>query len=189
MIGFLEGKLIEINKQIGLVATTGGVGYEVCLLPSQITNPLGTSIKVHIYASMKEDGWTLFGFEKREQKNIFLLLLTVDGIGPKTAFTIVSLHEIETITSAILQKDVEFFQKISGIGKKTALKVILELSTKMGADPQLSELMDRELDQQVLDTLVALGFAKHIAISALKDIDNSLTFEQKTKLALSKLSK
>ncbi len=185
MIGKLKGKLIEISGNIGLIETAGGVGYQIFLTPSIISSHrLNQSVDYYTYLQVREDALILFGFETKKELDFFKLLLTVPGVGPKTAYSVISFGKVDEIISAIKENDVEYFSRIPGLGKKTAMKIMLELSQKMKQEFKLEKTYLSEEDKTVVDALIALGFRAQEAQAALKKIPQNLSIEDKIKEAI-----
>src|SRR3990167_6272911 len=118
MIGKLKGKLVEIDRNIGLIETSGGVFYQV-FLPNSLTSStsLDTPIEIYTYLQVRDDALVLFGFGTKQQHDFFLLLLTVSGVGPKTAFTVISALKTEEIIQAVTSNEVDALTKVPGLGK------------------------------------------------------------------------
>ena len=130
VIGYLNGKFLEIQDGKAVVIPSGsGIGYSVSLPFSSRYEELhtGAQAELWVYSHVREDAFDLYGFLSREEKEIFLTLLTVNGIGPKGALGILSKVEIPTLVAAILEGDQETLTEIPGIGKKTAERVVVEL--------------------------------------------------------------
>ncbi len=130
MIGYLNGKFLEVSDGKAVVIPTGsGIGYSVALPFSTRYETLtaGAPAELWVHSHVREDAFDLYGFLSREEKEIFLTLLTVNGIGPKGALGILSKVEIPTLVQAILGDDQEALTEVPGIGKKTAERVVVEL--------------------------------------------------------------
>jgi len=190
LIGFLQGTILMIHKDT-IILLVGGVGYEINL-PLRTLQLLQEAqvIKFHIYTHVREDQLRLFGFETDREKGLFLNLLEVSGIGPKTAMGILSQNSPETIETAIAKADVTFFTKIKGVGKKAAQKIIIELKNKVGSlkDLDLSQETSN-YSQDVLNALMSFGFLRRDIIQILKDLDPQLSEEETIKQALRLLGK
>src|SRR5690348_7747147 len=162
MIAHLRGKLIARHPNQAIVETAG-VGYDVTISVPTFSGlpPLGSEVALHVHTHVREDQLALYGFLRPEEKQLFEKLLTVSGIGPKLAITILSGMPAEDMVNAILGNDVARLTKIPGIGRKTAERMVLELRDKLppvGADqvkvlPALSALQE-----DVLSALVNLGY-------------------------------
>lgn len=186
MIGKLKGVLSEVNKNIGLVETSGGVFYQVYLTPFLISHtPLTSPITLYTYLQVRDDALVLFGFQTREEHDFFQLLLTVPGVGPKTAFNIISLSNTDDIIEATKKNDLDYFTKIPGLGKKTGLKIILELSQKLKTEFKFQDTELSEDDKTVVDALISLGYKTSEAKESLSKIDKNLSIEDRLKKILS----
>lgn len=187
MIGKLKGKLIEVSGNIGLVETIGGVCYEVFITPKIISNYQSLkSIELYTYLQVREDALILFGFETKKEYDFFKLLLAVSGVGPKTAFAIISFINVDSIISAIKKNDVEVLTQIPGLGKKTAMKIILELSSKLKTDFDIKNIVLDENDKTFIEALISLGYKSQEAKKILTKIPKNLPVEEKIKIALRK---
>ena len=185
MIGKLKGKLVEIDKNIGLIETSGGVFYQVYLPYSLITNnPSLSTIEIYTYLQVRDDALVLFGFETKQQHDFFLLLLTVSGVGPKTAFTVISALKTEEIVRAVTSNEVDALTKVPGLGKKTAMKIILELSSKFKSNFDMKNMILSDDDQTAVSALVSLGYKSYDAKKIISKLPKNLTVEEKIKKAL-----
>jgi Holliday junction DNA helicase RuvA len=186
MIGHLSGKVLEIDSG-NILVDVNGVGYLVFVADAGKFKT-DNEVQLYIHTNVKEDDISLFGFESKAQKSIFKMLLGVSGIGAKTSLAILSHGSTSQIQNAIIKADVDFFKNVPGIGKKTAQRVIIDLKTKVGGvtDLDLSE-PDIETDD-VYAALVGMGFDPKRVQSVLKEVDTSLSEQEKIKLAIKKLS-
>ena len=190
MIGKLKGKLSEIDGSVGLIETQGGVFYQAYITPSLISKiPLGSPIELYTYLQVRDDALVLFGFETKRQHNFFQLLLTVSGVGPKTAFTVISSLKTEEIVSAVTSNEVETLTKVPGLGRKTAMKIILELSSKFKSDFDMKNMVLSDDDQTVIGALISLGYKSYEAKKIFSKLPKNLSVEEKIKEALKKNSK
>jgi Holliday junction DNA helicase RuvA len=131
MIGKVKGILSEIDHNTGIIDTAGGVGYLLFLSPRILSHyKLNDQISLYTYLQVREDAQVLFGFETKEEYAFFKILLTVPGVGPKTAYTVISYAKTDELINAVKQNDIAYFSHIPGLGKKTSMKIILELSQK-----------------------------------------------------------
>ncbi len=142
-------------------------------------------VTVETYLHVREDTLQLYGFADRNERELFVQLLTVNGVGPKVALAIVSGSPAEELRRAIMREDAARFQAIPGIGKKTADRIVLELKEKMGSlagaiEPSPAE----EVDLEARDALMALGYSLLDAESALAKVDRTLPTEERVRLAL-----
>ena len=186
MIGKLKGKLVEVDKNVGLIETSGGVFYQVFLPPSLINSHRSlTTIELYTYLQVRDDALILFGFETKKHHDFFKLLLTVSGVGPKTAFSVISNIPLVSLVSSVTSNDVDAFTKVPGLGRKTAMKIILELSSKFKTDFDMKNMVLSDDDQTVISALVSLGYKSFDAKKIVSKLPKDLTVEQKIKEALS----
>jgi Holliday junction DNA helicase RuvA len=186
MIARLRGKPVA-NTPEGLVLDVGGVGYLVAATPTAVRRAADADeITVHTYLHVREDALQLYGFADREERELFVQLLAVSGVGPKVALAIVSGSPAADLRRAIARGDAARFQAIPGIGKKTADRIVLELKEKLG-DPALAAVADSG-DAHVVarDALVELGWSLIDAERALAEVDPELPPEERVRLALKK---
>ncbi len=187
MIAMLTGKIID--KNLGsLILDVQGVGYEV-LMPTSDADDLNLNqeIRIFTYHHIREQSQELFGFTEPAAKELFKLLITVQGVGPKAGLAILSLGKFETVRSAIAREDAKYIQQASGVGKKTAERIIVDLADKVGIPTEMSaEAVQTELNtnDEAVEALEALGFSTNEAIKALAEIDRTLPVEKRIKLAL-----
>ncbi len=190
MIGALYGKVHSMKKN-PIIFFAGDVGYAVSI-PDVFAKilPLETKIHIYIHTHVREDAIELFGFETEEDLAMFDLLLTVSGIGPKTALSVMN-HGVSPIRHAVQTGDVEFFTNIPRLGKKNAQKIIIELKNKLGSLQELNLREDTSTETtDVVDALVSMGFAKKEAMAVIKKIPTNVTSpEQKLRNALQLLGK
>jgi Holliday junction DNA helicase RuvA len=185
VIARLRGKPVGSTPD-GLVLDVGGVGYLVAATPSAIRKGDGAEeIVVETYLHVREDTMQLYGFADRAERELFVLLLTVNGVGPKVALAIVSGSPAEQLRRAIAREDTARFQAIPGIGKKTAERIVLELKEKIGAGvTELSATRPGDSHVVARDALVELGYTIVDAERALADTDPELPPEERVRLAL-----
>lgn len=180
VIGKIKGILSEIEGNIGLIETTTGVFYNVHLPPILLSPALiGQPLEIYTYHHIREDVQILFGFQTKRDHQIFTLLLTVPGVGPKTAYGVSSYSTPDALIQAITHNEVSFFKGIPGLGTKTAMKIILELSQKFKTDFKMEKMYITDDDKVVVDALVSLGFKMQEAKDILQKIPAELTVEQK----------
>ncbi|MBQ6313893.1 Holliday junction branch migration protein RuvA [Candidatus Saccharibacteria bacterium] len=191
MISHLKGIVTEkFNNSI--IVDVSGVGYEVTVTASDFENCLlEEERKFYTYHSVRENAEELYGFSSLMAKKMFELLISVQGIGPKAGIAILSLSEPEEVRNAIANGDTAFISKASGVGKKSAERVIVDLRdnvgipSKYGATEVKFSVSNNEPDE-ALDALMALGFSLKEATAALEKIDRNLALEERIKLALKK---
>jgi Holliday junction DNA helicase RuvA len=184
MIARLRGKPVA-NTPEGLILDVGGVGYLVHATPAAVRKRESTDeITVDTYLHVRDDAMQLYGFADREERELFVQLLSVSGVGPKVALAIVSGSPAAELRRAIVREDAARFQAIPGVGKKTAERIVLDLKDKLG-DPALGPATESG-DSHVVarDALVELGWSLLDAERALAEVDDDLPPEERVRLAL-----
>jgi Holliday junction DNA helicase RuvA len=189
MIAFVNGKIIE--KFVGsVVVDVGGIGYEVQVPAGEFDQAApGAPAKYYTYHHVREQSEELFGFSTLAGKRLFELLITVQGVGPKAALAILSLGEADAVRSGIASQDVSYISGASGVGKKTAERITLDLRDKVGAPTYMpghdnDGAITNLAGDEALDALMALGFNLADATTALHDVPADLSTAQRVKLAL-----
>ena len=184
MISRLRGT-VAARTSAGIVLDVGGVGYLVAATP-RVSARVGEEVIVETYLVVREDALQLYGFADAEERELFVHLLTVSGIGPKVALAVVSGSPAAELRKAIAMGDHARFQAIPGIGKKTAERIVLELKEKLGAvtEPALSAVGDAPSHLVARDALVELGYSVVDAERSLADVDPELPAEERVRLAL-----
>ena len=184
MIARLRGKPVA-NTPDGLILDVGGVGYLVHATPTAIRkDDSADEITVDTYTHVREDALQLYGFADRSERELFVQLLAVSGVGPKVALAIVSGSPAADLRRAILREDSARFQAIPGIGKKTADRIVLELKEKLGSEDIAPEAGPDTPYLVARDALVELGWSLLDAERALADVDAELPPEERVRLAL-----
>lgn len=171
MIGSINGK-IALKTEKFLIVDTGGVGYRINISPDVLskTKKIGEGIKLWIHTHVREDSLDLYGFLDYQELEFFELLINISGIGPRGALTILGVATIETLKRAVTAGDVAYLTKISGIGKKTAEKIILELRDKIAKGNNENEGSSLKEELDVMEALKSLGYSQNEAREALKKI-------------------
>ena len=189
MIAHVFGTVAEkFNDSI--VVDTGGVGYEIYVAASDFERfSVGGGAKIYTYHHVREQAEELFGFSSLAAKKLFQLLITVQGVGPKAALAILSLGEAEIVRNAIANADHAFIQKAAGVGKKTAERVVVDLSDKVGvsaAYDRVDSLPQNSSNtaDEALEALVALGYTLADATRALEGVDPALPTAERVTRAL-----
>lgn len=189
MIAHLRGK-IEEKFNNSLILDVNGVGYEIMVpMPDFEAVNLGEERKFYTYHQVRENAEELYGFSSLAAKKIFELLISVQGVGPRAAIAILSLAEAEEVRNAIANADTAFISKASGVGKKSAERVIVDLRDKVGIPSRYGATEARITkpsfeNDEALDALIALGFNLKEATAALEKVDVNLPIEERVKLAL-----
>ena len=187
MIASLKGRISEINQD-NIIIDVGSVGLQVYIPSSSIYKlETGDDIFVFTFLVVREDALTLYGFKTKDEKQLFGLLISVNGVGPRLALAVLSSLSTDSIRSAIINEQYEIFSRVPGIGKKTAQKILLQLQDKIPAAYDLvgvSEFTD--VDNDVVAALNALGYSIVEAQTAVQSIskDTPLDVELRLRLAL-----
>lgn len=175
MIGYLKGQIKSLSPDTALIVTSSGVGFEVLVSAAAYDKLVGkTEGELYTYMQVREDGMSLYGFAATEEKEMFLKLITVSGVGPKMGIAVLSSMRASDIAAAIATNDVKRLSAVKGLGKKTAERIILELREKVsvistaegGAKAvQLSPISMGDEDAVV--ALMTLGFTRQESIKAI----------------------
>ncbi len=173
MIAFLQGNFVQ-KTPASVVVEVNGVGYDVQVSLNTYTSiqnlPAG---KLHTYLHIREDAHVLYGFSELKEKELFIHLIAVNGIGAGTARVMLSSMKADEISRAIVQGNVKLLESIKGIGKKTAERVVLELRDKLVKtvnDINIASLVNNTLEQDALNALLALGIGRQPAEQAVKKV-------------------
>ncbi|MEO8065503.1 MAG: Holliday junction branch migration protein RuvA [Candidatus Doudnabacteria bacterium] len=188
MIGSLKGKVTQKGANY-IILETSGVGYKVALPQVMLLGlKLNQELYLVIYTHVREDQLALYGFPGLPDMEFFEMLLTVSGVGPKSALAIMSLASIEMLKSAIVSEDPSVFTKVSGIGRKTAERVIVELKEKLKDEKSSMPVAKEHSD--AMDALVSLGYSQQEARDALKTVPLEISnLQAKVKMALKALQR
>jgi len=191
MIGELNG-IVSYKGAGFIILSTGGVGYKVYVTAEayQHTQEGDKGLTLHIHLAVREDSMTLFGFTDRDELKLFEMLIAVSGIGPKSALAILSLTDAKTLSSAIAEGESSYLTKVSGIGRKNAEKIILELREKIGPIEKDAGESGISADSEALEALETLGYGVREAREALRQVPREVTeMSSRLKEALKHLSK
>ena len=189
MIAHVFGKVAE-KFNGSLVVDVHGVGYEVSVATNDFDAViLDQEVKFYTYHHVREQSEELFGFSSLAAKKLFEMLITVQGVGPKAALAILSLGDAEQVRNAIANADSSFVQKATGVGKKTAERVVVDLSDKVGLPTHYGRTeapLQTELNtsDEALEALMALGYTLADATKALENVDVNLPTSQRVTEAL-----
>ncbi len=199
MIGYLEGKIIEIKEDRCVVLTCGGVGYEV-FIPSSLGREIlegdEREIALYIKSVVKEDSFDLYGFSSREEKGIFCELMGISKLGPKTALAILSHLSPPEIYEAVMKEDIRRLCEVPGIGKKTAGRIIWEIKDRMRAPTSYGDgrfnktsPLHSGVFSDALSALINLGYEREEVEPVLRDVlssDSELMVEEAVRAVLRK---
>ncbi|MFH1564266.1 MAG: Holliday junction branch migration protein RuvA [bacterium] len=172
MLSYISGK-IKYKTENSLIILVYGLGYEVFLgKKATEKQELDTEIELFLYQDVREDALNLFGFENRETLNLFKHLVSISGIGPKSAMSILEIASVQEIISSIQRNDPHLLTKVSGVGKKTAERIVLELKNKFNSianiDPENKDQISTSSDE--IDALISLGYSAGQARDALRQV-------------------
>jgi Holliday junction DNA helicase RuvA len=185
MIASLSGRLQEKNHD-SLVIEVGGIGLQV-FVPATVRDEarVGETLFLYTHLVVRQDAFSLFGFETREGREFFNLLLGVNGVGPRMALNILSTLSPDAIRRAVFHEQAEIFNRVPGVGKKTAQKILLQLQDKVKPEIGLEPVATfSDVDGEVLDALTALGYSVVEAQAALQSISRDTPQEVETRLRL-----
>ena len=206
MFYFIQGKLALLDPSFAVI-DAGGVGYKLTIsqtthdaMPPHLTVSEPPQVKLLTHMAVREDGIELFGFATQEELSAFKMLLSVSGVGPKAAMSILSLLTPEKFAIAVCTDDKKTISKASGIGPKTAARIILELKDKLTKETALQGIDVNTSSGSVdlgtkshaslndaIDALMVLGYSRPEAMDALRGLDNTLPTEDLIRAALKKL--
>ncbi len=190
MIAYLKGKIINKTEKY-VILVVKDVGYEI-FLPEKILfkAKLDEEVSFYIYHQQREDAQELYGFTDLAGREFFKLLISVSGVGPKSALNVMSIADVSNLKEAIISGNAEMFQKVSGIGKKTAERIIVELKSKFGALANQEEVGASSQLDEIFSALSVLGFSddeiRNVYNKIPKDLEN---VSDKIKAALKLLKK
>ena len=199
MIAYIKGELVYIGIDT-IVVETGGIGYEI-RVPLTVMEELpetGEEVRIHTYLYVREDAINLYGFTSKDDLDVFKLLITVNGIGPKGALGILGAISPDTLRFAVLSDDVKTISKAPGIGTKTAGKLIIELKDKLKLEDAFEQRLAKTVESPVADNsakgdikrirneaiqaLVALGYSSTDAMKAVRQVEISEGLDVETVL-------
>ena len=173
MISKLKGIVGHKDAKF-IILQVGGVGYKIFLASEQLEKIReSANISLWTYLSVREDALTLYAFEEKGGLDFFEMLISISGIGPKTALGIINAATISTLKKAVISEDISHLVKVSGIGKKIAEKIILELKGKFGREESGEISLKDEID--AIEALKSLGYSQNQAREALKQVDKNIT--------------
>lgn len=199
MFAYIKGSL-EVKTTGYVVIDVNGVGYKILMSETAIEKigEIGEIVKVHTYLRVREDDMSLYGFNTNEELRMFELLLQVNGIGAKSAITILSNITPSSFALGVITNDVAKIKALPGIGPKTAQRIILELKDKIKTEEAISEDKSININEQVIDNekiaeaisaLQVLGYSKKEIEKAIQKVDNGLSVEEIIKIGLKNLAR
>ncbi len=190
MIAFVKGTIADISDR-SVIIETQGVGYEVSTTTETLAvAKLGAEMALFTHLVVREDSMELYGFRTRQELTFFQMLITVSGVGPRSAIAIVSLGSIDSIQRAIGAGDATYLTSVSGIGRKTAEKIIIDLRDKLAALGHTAASGELSGDSDVIEALMKLGYTREEGRDAIKRIPaTAVTLNDKLREALKYIGK
>lgn len=197
MYAYIKGSL-EVKTRGYIVIDVNGIGYKIFMSETAIAElgEIGQIVKVHTYLKVKEDEMSLYGFNTNEELRMFELLLSVSGIGAKSAINILSNITPSSFALAVITNDVAKIKALPGIGPKGAQRIILELKDKLNkqqdieeVEKQVEKVIDTQKYNEAISALQVLGYSKKEIEKALQEINEELTVEEIIKLGLKNLAR
>ena len=194
MYAYIYGQIIEKEPE-NLIVEANQIGYNIHIAPGMVPRfpEVGQMAKVYTYTSVREDAFWLYGFTSKDELNLFKLLITVSGIGPKGAMGILSVMDVDTLRLAILSQDAKMIAKAPGVGAKSASRIVLELKDKVKPEDVIGSSTQSEdssaaavVRQEASEALTALGYTVSDAYRVLQQIEitDETTVEDLIKAAL-----
>ncbi len=191
MIGFLEGLIFDVTED-SLILKTNGIGYEISVTKQTLSDAhvlMGQNMPMWIYSHVREDAFQLFGFLTKPEKEFFTQLLKVNGIGPKSALTVMSGASVSQIQQWIEAGDAKALSALPKIGKKTAEQIVLTLKGKLVLIEDKTKAPKKsETHRQISSALVNLGFKSQLVEEFILTVDHKATIEDGVRLGLQKLT-
>lgn len=175
MIAQLKGEIVQIDTN-SVVLMVSGVGYRVNVMPEtikEIKDSGNTTISLKTHLAVRETSLDIYGFLNADELEFFEMLISISGIGPKSGLAILSVADVSTLKTAVSSGDSSYLTKVSGIGRKSAGKIILELRDKLGAIENKTDSAQMRDEMETLEALQALGYSTREARDAMKKIDKT----------------
>ncbi len=191
MISYLEGKILDKNEKF-FVADVNGVGYKIFSHVGILAKipEIGQNVKIWTHLYVREDAMDLFGFLNKEELEFFEVLISISGIGPRSALGILEVAPVSSLKQAIVSEDETFFTRVSGVGRKTAQRLILELKTKLAKTVVLEKGGRFKEMGDAFEALVSLGYKASDVRRILNELPKEIeTVEDKVKETLKKLGR
>lgn len=171
MISYLQGKILSKNVK-NIILLVNNIGYKIFVRPAMLGKiKLDDEVELYTYLKHADDSMSLYGFETKDELQFFELLISISGVGPKSALGVLEVAKLGDIKKAILRDDPALLYKVSGIGKKTAERIVVELKNKLDAMPGLeTEMSLADIDTDAFDALVGLGYTERDVRDALRQL-------------------
>ncbi len=194
MYAYIYGEIIEKEPE-NIVIECNHIGYNIHIAQGMLSRfpSVGQMARIYTYTSVREDAFWLYGFTSKDELNLFKLLITVSGIGPKGAMGILSVMDVDTLRLAVLSQDTKMIAKAPGVGAKSASRIVLELKDKIKPEDVIGKPLEDEesstlatLRQEATEALVSLGYTVSDAYKVLQklDITEDTRVEEVIKMAL-----
>lgn len=178
MYGYIKGKIAEIESSY-IIIDNNGIGY-IVFVPNPYAYQINNEYTIYTYTHIREDEYSLYGFKTKEEKDLFLKLISVKGLGPKMALPMLATGSISGILSAIDRENILYLKKFPKIGDKVARQIILDLKGKLTASSQVGV----NVNQELLEALTALGYKQADIKKVVPNINNNDSIENQIKEAL-----
>lgn len=192
MIAYIEGTIL-FKREREIIVVSHGLGYAVTVPPRIVdTVSIGDAIELYTHQHVREDALDLYGFESVVELDTFRELISVNGVGPKVAVSMLSAYTVDQLHTAIIAADTTTLSAVSGVGKKTAERIILDLKDRIAALPTMEGTVvagnalasSGQANVSVIDALVGLGYSQAEAVAAIQGVDTSLSVEDQIREAL-----
>ncbi|HPA32870.1 MAG TPA: Holliday junction branch migration protein RuvA [Anaerolineaceae bacterium] len=184
MISLIRG-LVAGRGDDCLIIQVGGVGLRVYVSPALLLQAnVGSDVSLHTHLVVREDSLTLYGFLSEEERDLYVLLLGADGVGPRIGLNILSTLSVDAIRRAVLAEQPDIFSRVSGVGRKTAQKILLHLQGKIKGEVSGELIRQMDADAEVLEALVGLGYSVVEAQAAIQSIPKETSQDVETRLRI-----
>ncbi|MEE3342756.1 MAG: Holliday junction branch migration protein RuvA [Bacilli bacterium] len=181
MYGYIKGKVVEIDSNY-IIVDNNDIGYLI-YVPNPYSYKLNSDYTIFIYTCVREEEFTLYGFKERDQKELFLKLINVKGLGPKMAMPIIATGTIDSIAEAIENENINYLKKFPKIGDKVAKQMILDLKGKLNTI-NTGLFAKEDLTEELTEVLIGLGYKQGDIKKVISKVDTSNSLEDQVKEAL-----
>ena len=194
MIGRIKGQLVEVVDQRALIDVSG-VGYEVDISTGALAAlpPVGAEVTLYTHAQVREDAHLLFGFQSKSERDLFRVLIRINGVGPKLALSVISSVDMGELANSVAQNDVSLLVKVPGIGRKTAARLLLDLKDRLAdlaIEPATRNYADRTVTNEAQRALVSLGYKPTEAARVVDSVHtDTLSTEEIVRAALQRIAR
>ncbi len=194
MIGRIKGQLVEVVDQKALI-DVGGVGYEVDISTGALAAlpSVGAQVTLYTHTQVREDAQLLFGFQSKSERDLFRVLIRINGVGPKLALSVISSVDMGELANSVAQNDVSLLVKVPGIGRKTAARLLLDLKDRLAdlaIEPATRNYADRTVTNEAQRALVSLGYKPTEAARVVDSVHtDTLSTEEIVRAALQRIAR